>query len=102
MAPVLLNVTYSGRFMTKMAAGSILGIVSGSAVCPDVNSSASRGYHCIPLPLVTPVLYRVRLAGNCSPAGASHDAAERRFAFLGGPDAASRHGTVSLQDRISS
>jgi len=88
--------------MTKMAAGSILGIVSGSAVCPDVNSSASRGYHCIPLPLVTPVLYRVRLAGNCSPAGASHDAAERRFAFLGGPDAASRHGTVSLQDRISS
>jgi hypothetical protein len=37
-----------------------------------------------------------------SPAGASHDAAGRRFAFLGGPDTANRHDTAALQDRISS
>ena len=88
--------------MTKMAAGSILGIVSGSAVCPDVNSFTSRGYRSIPLPLVTPVLYWFVSLAIAVQQGASYDAAERRFAFLGGPDAASRHGTVLLQDRISS
>jgi len=66
-----------------MVAGSILGIVSGSAVCPDVNSSTSRGYRYIPLPLVTPVLYRFVSLAIAVQQGGSHDAAERRFRLFG-------------------
>ena len=68
-----------------MVAGSILGIVSGSAVCPDVNSSTSRGYRYIPLPLVTPVLYRFVSLAIAVQQGASYDAAERRLPFWEDP-----------------
>ena len=68
-----------------MVAGSILGIVSGSAVCPDVNSFTSRGYRSIPLPLVTPVLYRFVSLAIAVQQGASYDAAERRLPFWEDP-----------------